>query len=100
RDVTELTAYQSSESAIAGVSSAGRIQTGPIAGEAAIMARYMGKIAVANISIPQTKTIPHSVYDALPRYNFIDGLVWDKLERLAITPSEPANDSTFIRRAF
>src|SRR5262245_47786878 len=38
RNVTDLAAYQSSESAVASVSSTGQVQTGPIAGEAAIMA--------------------------------------------------------------
>src|SRR5262245_44110549 len=82
RDVTALSAYQSSESAIAAVDTAGCVKTGPLPGEAAIMARYMGKIAVCNIAIPQPKQIPHEFYERLPRYNFIDGLVWDKLERL------------------
>src|SRR5439155_18645051 len=35
-----------------------------------------------------------------PRNHFIDGHVWDKLQRLGITPSEPANDATFLRRAY
>src|SRR5205085_5381450 len=30
--------------------------------------------------------------------NFIDKLVWDKLQRLGITPSGPANDAEFLRR--
>ncbi|MBI3465545.1 MAG: DUF1549 domain-containing protein [Planctomycetes bacterium] len=100
RDVTGLAAYQSSESAIVAVDRTGLIKTGPIPGEAAIMARYMGKIAVCNVAIPLAEKVPHEVYAALPRYNFIDGLVWDKLERLGITPSQAAGDSTFVRRAY
>jgi hypothetical protein len=100
RDVTDLTAYQSNESAIVAVDNAGLVKTGPIAGEAAIMARYMGQIAVTNIAIPQVKKINHDAYVKLPRNNFIDGLVWDKLERLGITPSEPAGDAAFLRRAY
>jgi hypothetical protein len=100
RDVTALTTYQSSEAAIVSVDNAGRVKSGRLAGESAIMARYMGEIAVSNIAIPQAKPIPHEVYERLPRYNFIDGLVWDKLERLGITPSTAASDSTFMRRAY
>jgi len=100
RDVTDLTAYQSNESAIVSVDNSGLVKSGPLAGEAAIMARYMGQIAVANIAIPQTKKISHELYEKLPRHNFIDGLVWEKLERLGITPSDPAGDATFLRRAY
>lgn len=34
----------------------------------------------------------------MPRKNFIDGLVWDKLQRLKIVPSGPADDAKFLRR--
>ncbi len=99
RDVTDMTAYQSNESAIAGVAPGGRVKTGPIAGETALMVRYMGKIAVCNIAIPLEGKVAHELYAGLPRLNFIDNLVWEKLERLGITPSEPAGDTTFLRRA-
>jgi hypothetical protein len=100
RDVTDLAAYQSNESAIVAVDNVGLVKTGSIAGEAAIMTRYMGQIAVANIAIPQTKKIPHEVYEKLPQWNVVDASVWKKLERLGITPSEPAGDATFLRRAY
>ncbi len=100
RDVTGLATYQSSESAIVAVDANGLIKTGALPGEAAIMARYMGKIAVSNVAIPLKGKVPAEFYAALPRFNFIDGLVWDKLERLGITPSEPAGNATFLRRAY
>ena len=100
RDVTHLAMYQSNESVIAAVSPDGRIKAGPLPGEAAITARFMEKFAVANVSIPLPGTVPADVYAKLPRHNFIDGLVWDKLQRLGITPSEPCSDSTFLRRAY
>ena len=40
------------------------------------------------------------VYEQLPRYNFIDDLVWKKLAALGITPSAPAPETTWLRRAF
>jgi len=64
------------------------------------MARFMEKFAVCNISIPPAGKVPAELYARLPRANFIDGLVWDKLQRLGITPSEPANDTAFLRRAY
>lgn len=100
RDVTRLTAYQSNEAAVADVTEDGLVETGNITGEAAVMARYMGKIAVATISVPVPTEVPETVYANLPRNNFIDDLVWKKLQRLRLTPSAPAPDHVFLRRAY
>ena len=40
------------------------------------------------------------MYARLPRKNFIDGLVYDKLHRLGMTPSEPRRIIKFLRRAY
>ncbi len=99
RDVTHLTTFQSNESVIAAVSPQGLVKAGPLPGEAAIMARFMEKFAVCNIVIPLKGSVPAEVYAKLPRKNFIDGHVWTKLQQLGITPSDSANDATFLRRA-
>jgi len=99
RDVTHLAAFLSSESAVAAVNDAGLVKAGPIPGEAAVMARFLGRIATASIRIPLPGRVPHEVYAALPKKSFIDELVWKKLEKLGIVPTEPAGDATFIRRA-
>ncbi|MCA9116203.1 MAG: DUF1549 domain-containing protein [Planctomycetaceae bacterium] len=99
QDVTRLAQYQSNESSIAAVDDNGLISAGMIVGEAAVMARYMGMIAVCRVPVPLPGEVPASFYAELPRKNYIDGLVWQKLERLGLTPSAPAEDSTFIRRA-
>jgi len=100
RDVTHLTAFQSNESVIAAVSSEGLIKAGSLPGEAAVMGRFMEKFAVCNIAIPQAGKIPDKLYADLPRNNFIDGHVWDKLRTLAIAPSPAADDATYLRRAY
>lgn len=100
RDVTHLAAFASNESAIAGVSAEGVIKTGPIAGEAAVSARFGGMFATCEVLIPLSGEVEPSHYENLPRANFIDGLVWEKLKRLGITASGPASDSTFLRRAY
>ena len=65
------------------------------------MARFMEKFAVCNVAHPAARRrSPPSVYAKLPRNNFIDGHVWAKLQQLGITPSEPAADATFHRRAY
>ena len=100
RDVTHLAMYQSNESALAAVDADGRIKAGPLPGEAAIMARFMEKFAVCNVLMPLPSPAPADAYTKLPRQNFIDGLVWDKLQKLRITPSAPCSDTTFVRRAY
>lgn len=99
RDVTSLTAFQSNESPIAAVNDAGVVTGGSITGNAAIMSRYMGQIAVCDVTIPRSESVPAAVYAALPRNNFIDELVWKKLQRLNITPSDACGDEIFLRRA-
>lgn len=100
RDVTALTDFQSSESVFVTVDGRGLVKAGMLAGDAAIMARYMGLIATWNTVVPLPDKPEAAVYASLPRKNFIDGLVWEKLEKLGMLPSEPASDSTFLRRAY
>ncbi len=100
RDVTGVTAFQSNEPAIVAVDEAGVIRAGDLAGEATVMARYMGEIATCATMIPLAGDVDRAIYDALPRWNFIDELVWNKLAQLGITPSPAVDDSTFLRRAY
>ncbi|WP_182869361.1 DUF1549 and DUF1553 domain-containing protein [Stieleria mannarensis] len=100
RDVTGMTSYLSNEAAIVQVDSAGRLTAGPVPGETAVMARYMNHICVANVSIPRTEALPEGFYDDLPRANFIDDLVYDKLNQLRIRVSDPAGDAVFLRRVY
>lgn len=100
RDVTHLATFLSNEKVIAAADADGLIQAGPVPGEAAVMARFMDKFAICNITIPLPGVVPAELYANLPRNNFIDGHVWNKLQRLGITPSESANDGTFVRRAY
>jgi hypothetical protein len=98
RDVTRLTAFQSNEAPIAAVDDSGLITAGKITGDAAIMARFLGRIAVCDVLIPRLDPVSADVYAALPRRNFIDDFVWQKLQRLNIVPSVVCDDHTFIRR--
>jgi len=100
RDVTGSAAFQSNESAIVAVDPRGLMTAGPVPGETAVMARYQGHIAVAEIRIPLPGQVPDELYAKLPRQNFIDQHIWTKLQSLGITPSPQADDATFLRRAF
>lgn len=100
RDVTGQSAFQSNESVVVGVSDQGVIKSGPIPGEATIMARFMGAIATCRVLIPLAGSVPEQYYADLPRNNFIDDNVWNKLQLLGITASDPAEDSKIVRRLF
>jgi hypothetical protein len=100
RDVTSRTQFQSSEMGICAVDASGIVKAGPIPGEATVMARYMNIIAVCHVAIPLPGTVSDEVYANLPRQNFIDEQVWNKLRTLGITPSPPADDAKFLRRVY
>ncbi len=100
RDVTRMCAYQSNEAAVVSVSPTGQLQAGELPGEATIMARYMGRIATWSTAVPRADTVPAENYAALPRANFIDDLVQQKLATLNILPSDSCSDTQFLRRIF
>lgn len=99
-DVTKLAAFQSNDAGYAAVDVNGVVKAGPIAGEAAITARFVDKFAVCNVLIPLPGTVDPKFYKTLPQQNFIDGHVWNKLKQLGLTPSEKSSDATFHRRAY
>jgi len=100
RNVTALSAFASSESAVAAVSATGQVTTTNIPGEAVIMARYMYQLDTFTATSPQPIEVNDDVYAKLPRVNFIDDLVWAKLKTLHIVPSQSASDAKFHRRAY
>lgn len=100
QDVTNLAAYQSNESAVGSVDDRGLITAGSILGDTSIMARYLGQIAVCSVLVPHPSPASADHYVALPQRNEIDGLVWKRLQKLGITPSEPASESTVLRRLY
>jgi hypothetical protein len=100
RDVTRLASFSSSDSAVVAVNKAGLVKAGRLPGEGTIMVRYMDRFATWRTAIPQDLAVSDEFYAALPRHNVIDELVWEKLRKLRITPSEQASDSAFLRRAY
>ena len=94
RCVTVEAEYESNSPPIADVDRAGRIDAGKVPGEATILVRYLGQVVVCRVTIPQAGVR----FERPPERNFVDRLVWDKLQRLGIVPSELADDSAFLRR--
>jgi mono/diheme cytochrome c family protein len=99
RDVTDLADFSSSEKPIATVDEKGAVAVGETSGEAVVVARYMGMVDVSRVTVPADRVLPDSFYAALPANNFIDGLVYDRLKALGLTPSGLCSDSDFLRRA-
>jgi len=99
-DVTGQSAFQSNENTIVEVNEQGRITAGPIPGESTIMVRFMGTFATCRVLIPLLGDVAPEYYSELQRNNFIDPLVYDKLQLLGITLSTTSADQTFVRRVF
>lgn len=96
RCVTVESEFKSNNDAIAGADSTGLIEATDVPGEAAILVRYLGHVAVCRVTRPRNDP----TFTRPPEKNFVDRLVADKLERLRITPSPVADDATYLRRVY
>ena len=94
RDVTRTALFDAVDKAMANVSETGVVTLGDLPGDAAIMVRYMGQVAVFRATIPLGAALAE-----LPKpKNFVDELVFKKLKTLGLPPSPLADDGTFLRR--
>lgn len=99
QDVTRWSKFESADLSVAHVNDSGRVKIiGP--GEGAVTAWYASKIAIARTTVPFTNKVNGKPLVDFESHNFIDDLVLAKLTQLNLTPSPPANDATFLRRAF
>ena len=96
RDVTKQSAFASNIDVVANVSDEGVITAGNESGEATIMARYMGQVAVFTAMLPHGTPLAE-IPNFSPR-NYIDTLTVDKWKKLGLTPTPVCDDATFIRR--
>jgi len=95
RDVTRLARYFSNNESVAKIDSDGRVvATGP--GDTHVFARFSRfTTGVETIVLPSEAGFVRPNPQA---FNFIDTLVFDKLQKLRIAPSELCDDATFLRR--
>ena len=96
RDVTKHSAFASNLDVVASVSEEGVVTAGKESGEATVMARFMGQVAVFTAILPHG--IPLAQIDNFPARNYIDELTIAKWKKLGLTPTPVCDDSTFIRR--
>lgn len=96
RCVTAEAEYQSNNDAIAGVDRDGWVTATEVPGEAAILVRYQGHVAICRVTRPRAS----GEFTRPPEQNFIDRLVWDKLAELRVPASPVTDDATFLRRVY
>jgi hypothetical protein len=98
RDVTSMGVFFSNNDPVARVSDTGRITAGQ-RGEAFVLARFDAFTVGAQV-IVVPKDVPFTFPDNLSRGNYIDDLVYAKLRKLRLRPSDVCDDPTFLRRAY
>ncbi len=95
RDVTREAIYSSNTPTVAEVNESGLI-SGVRKGEAAMLVRYEGKLAVINVTALTEK--PGFLWTKVPEYNYIDQWIDAKLQRVKLLPSALTTDAEFLRR--
>src|SRR5262249_11393900 len=75
----------------------GLVRTFDLAGEATIMARYQGQVAVFRATVPLGK-VPANFPD-FPAANYVDELALAKWKKLGPVPSDLGTDGEVLRRA-
>ena len=96
-DVTRWAKFTAVDASVCTVDEHGRATVvGP--GEGPIAAWYLARNVVATVVVPREEEPPGSLAER-PRANFIDDLVYEKLDALNLPASPRADDATFVRRA-
>jgi hypothetical protein len=97
RDVTRLTVFSSSDSAVAEVSPTGFVEFNQ-SGEVAILVRYLETLETVRLTYLEQR--PGFAWPNPPESNYVDKHVFAKLKMLSIPPSDVCADQEFVRRAY
>ncbi|VTS02330.1 DUF1549 domain-containing protein [Tuwongella immobilis] len=95
RDVTADAFIESSNTEVATVDKTGLVTT-VRRGEATMLARYEGAYSASTLIVMGDRK--GFTWNNPPQQNWIDGLVYDKLRKVKVLPSDLCDDATFIRR--
>lgn len=97
RDLTDMTDYSSSAEAVGTVSVNGLVsKTGR--GETAVLCRYLTQMATVQVAF--LEDVPGFAWNNPPATNFVDTLVFEKLQQMQILPSDLCTDDEFLRRSY
>jgi hypothetical protein len=94
-DVTRRAQYESNDSDIASVSESGVVSMHSMTGQAAVMARFNGNVAVFRAIVPRPGDV---VKFDFAEQTVVDKATSNKWRELNITPSGLCTDEAFIRR--
>jgi len=97
RDVTRLTVFTSSDTAIANVNSSGLVEFFQ-SGEVAILCRYLDELLPVRLMFLEPKD--GFKWSNPPENNYVDKHILAKLKMLSIQPSDVCSDQEFVRRAY
>jgi hypothetical protein len=95
-DVTRLCDFRVNDDAVADVSPQGRVK-GLRRGDTAVVVSYRGNLVPVRVLVPAPAP-PGFTYPDVPEANYVDRLVFAKLRRLNVVPSDPSGDAEFLRR--
>ncbi len=96
RDVTTLASFDVDDPIKVSVSAGGLVSR-KSAGETTVSVRYLNGRAISRLAFLHDRA--GFVARSVPNDNSIDAAVFAKLNALKVTPSEPATDAVFLRRA-
>ncbi len=99
RDVTALTEFVSPDKELVTVDEAGLMRVGTNNGESVVVARFMGQMAAARVTVPADMLLPAARYEGLPVGNFIDEMGYAHFQKLGLFPSAKCSDAEFLRRS-
>ncbi|MBI1831303.1 MAG: DUF1549 domain-containing protein, partial [Planctomycetes bacterium] len=97
QDVTQRAQFESNDTEIAVVEGAALVRSLERSGEAAIMARYLGQVAVFRATVPLGAKIPEYTFD---ERTIVDKYTVKKWKELGIVPSGLSGDEQFMRRVY
>jgi hypothetical protein len=96
-DVTRLTCFSSSDTAVADVGVNGLVEFKQ-PGEVAILCRYLDEMLAVRLTYLESR--PGFVWTEPPAANYVDKHVFAKLKMLSLPPSDLCSDADFVRRAY
>jgi hypothetical protein len=97
QDVTQRAQFESNDTEIAVVEGGGLVRSLELSGEAGIMARYLGQVAVFRATVPLGVKIPDYKFE---ERTVVDRFTQKKWKELGIVPSELSSDEQFMRRLY
>lgn len=96
KDVSHLAVFESSNPSIE-VSREGFVKS-PLPGETTVAVRYLHLQSASQLAFIPNR--PDFTWNNPPPRNYVDELIFARLQKLRINPSELCADSEFIRRAY